>query len=209
MTFKKLGKQALALMLAALIMVCSLAYVLGPAQASSAASDKTDSSAVVSDEERYEYHVSTVDELLHSLGDNRTIYLAPGTYDLTKAQGYGWGQTAEYYWEEVEDGYELVIDILNGLTLVGEGPAGEVNIVTTPRSAEVIKFNGCSNLELKNLTVGHTVMPDACQGAVVYFYGCRNVLIDYNFLATGDVVPGVRLLQRTHHEHVWIVPAFA
>ncbi len=178
MTFKKLGKQALALMLAALIMVCSLAYVLGPAQASSAASDKADSSAVVSDEERYEYHVSTVDELLHSLGDNRTIFLAPGTYDLTKAQGYGWGQTAEYYWEEVEDGYELVIDILNGLTLAGEGPAGEVNIVTTPRSAEVIKFNGCSNLELKNLTVGHTVMPDACQGAVVYFYGCRNVLID-------------------------------
>ena len=178
MTFKKLGKQALALMLAALIMVCSLAYVLGPAQASTQTPGNDGSGVVVTDEDRLVYHVSTVDDLLHSLGDNRTIYLAPGTYDLTKAQGYGWGQTAEYYWEEVADGYQLVIDVVCGLTIAGEGPADEVNIVTSPRSAAVLKFNGCANPELRNVTVGHTLMPDACQGAVLYFYGCRNTLID-------------------------------
>ena len=177
MTFKKLGKQALALMIAALIAVCSLGYVMGPARASSLASGGSEDTA--SDGVRAEYHVSSVNELLQAIGSDRTIYLSPGTYNLSEARDYGWGQAPEYYWEEAaEQEYQLVIDVVDNLTITGEGDNAAVSIVTDPRSAAVIKFNGCANVEISNMTVGHTELPDACQGAVIYLYGCRNVLVD-------------------------------
>ena len=76
MTFKKLGKQALALSLAVVIAIFGCAFVLGPAKASSAAdADKEIAYQTI--------NVSTVDEFIAALGSNRKIVLAPGKYDMT------------------------------------------------------------------------------------------------------------------------------
>ena len=175
MTFKKLGKQALALSLALMMMITGCAFVLGPARASS---DTVQSNTAPADPEYETIHVSTADEFIDAIGDNRLILLAPGTYDLTKTQGYGRAQGDSYYWEEAADGYTLVLDVVKNLTIAGEGGADQVTIVTRPRSADVLKLLGAVNVTLKDLTCGHTQMPDACQGAVLNLYGCRDVSID-------------------------------
>ena len=173
MTFKKLGKQALALSLAVLMAIFGCAFVLGPAKASSAEDAKT------APETAYEtIHVSTVDDFIAAIGSNRRIVLAPGTYDLSTAQGYGSAQSADCFWEYTwDDGYSLVLDVVSNLTIEGEGGADEVNIVTRPRSAAVLKFMGAKDVTITGVTVGHTVLPTACQGPVISLYGCRNTVI--------------------------------
>ena len=111
MTFKKLGKQALALSLAVLMAVFGCAFVLGPARASSAADAKNETQTP------YEtINVSTADEFISAIGSNRRIVLAPGTYDLSGTAGYGTAQGADYYWEYTyDDGYSLVLDVVNNL----------------------------------------------------------------------------------------------
>ena len=173
MTFKKLGKQALALSLAFVMMIAGCAFVLGPARASSDAGQGDPAS-----ETEYEtINVSTADEFVSAIGSNRKIVLAPGTDDLSSVKGYGRTQGESYYWEETGDGYALVLDVVRNLTIEGEGGKDQVTIVTRPRSADVLKFLGASNVAVKGVTCGHTQMPDACQGAVISLYGCRDVSI--------------------------------
>ena len=174
MTFHKLGRRALALSLAALIMVFGFAFVLGPAGGDTLAEQSAARDTPVEIET---VRVTNADEFVAALGSNRHLLLAPGTYDLTTVKGYGVSLGADYYWEESGDGYTLLIDAEN-LTIEGEGGAEQVEIVTVPRSAEVLHFLGARNITLKNVTCGHTIQADACQGAVIALYGCRDVTID-------------------------------
>ncbi|MBR4236304.1 MAG: right-handed parallel beta-helix repeat-containing protein [Clostridia bacterium] len=179
MTFKKLGKQALALSLAVLMMIAGCAFVLGPARASSGADTGNTDTA----QTEYEtVRVSSADEFIKAIGSNRTILLAPGTYDLSAAAAYGRTQGEEYYWEQIDDGYTLVLDVVRNLTIAGEGGAEQVSIITEPRSADVLKLLGANNVTIKGVTCGHTQLPDACQGAVINLYGCCGVSIQDSVL---------------------------
>ena len=178
MTFKKLGKQALALSFAVVMAIFGCAFVLGPAKASSADSAKNEA------ETPFEtINVSTADEFIEALGSNRKIVLAPGTYDLSLASGYGRDQGDSYYWENTwGDGWSLVLNEVNNLTIEGEGGAESVSIVTRPRDAAVLRLLGTNNLTIQGITFGHTILPDACQGAVIEMYGCRSVAINNSVL---------------------------
>ncbi|MCR4622734.1 MAG: right-handed parallel beta-helix repeat-containing protein [Clostridiales bacterium] len=178
MTFKKLGKQALALSLAALMAIVGCAFALGPAKAASA-DDKKPASQTV-----YEtINVSTVDEFIAAIGSDRKIVLAPGEYDLSAAKGYSRSQGEHYYWEDTYgDGFALVLDTVKNLTIEGEGGAEQVSIVTRPREAAVLRLLGASGVTIDGVTVGHTILPDACQGAVINLYGCRDVQINNSVL---------------------------
>ena len=68
------------------------------------------------------YTVSTVDEFIAAIGPDREIRLEPGTYDLSTASTYA-GETGNEwcFWDEVYDGYELVIQLTNNLTITGAG----------------------------------------------------------------------------------------
>ncbi|MCR5089751.1 MAG: M56 family metallopeptidase, partial [Oscillospiraceae bacterium] len=110
--------------------------------------------------------VTNVDELLAAIAPNTVIELAAGEYDLSSASDYGADTHSSWYsWNGVysndEVAAELVIQNVDGLTLRGAG-LEETTIAAVPRYASVIKFTGCQNLTIANLTAGHTTEPGFC-----------------------------------------------
>lgn len=116
--------------------------------------------------------VNTTEEFLAALGTCSAIVLAPGTYDLSSSVGYGEGASEYYHWELLWDNqYQLVLSNLCDTVIMGSGRE-ETKIVTAPRTAAVIRLEGCANLELSGMTIGHTVMAEACEGPVIQAYQC-------------------------------------
>ena len=138
-------------------------------------------------------HVSTVDEFLAALGSDVTIYLEPGEYDLVKSATYGGRGGLYFRWEQVFDGYELVIEGADNLTIEAESP-DTVSIVTEPRYANVLSFYNLTGLTVRNIKVGHTIEPGTCTGGVVRLesvsdasvegcklYGCGTLGVDATY----------------------------
>ena len=125
------------------------------------------------------YTVSNVDDFIAAIGPDREIRLEAGTYDLSSACTYAGETGNEYcYWNEVYDGYELVIRSANNLTITGAGK--DVTILSTaPRYAQVLKLVGCYGILLDSFTAGHTKEPGSCVGGVIYLENCECVIIDY------------------------------
>ena len=126
--------------------------------------------------------VKTIDEFLASIAPHTVIELSEGVYDLTKASNYGKNTKSEYYsWNGVVDnngdGAELVIKDVEDLTIRGAG-IEKTSIVAVNRSSSVINFTECEKLNVSNLTAGHTVQPDPCNGAVFNLSNCPDSTID-------------------------------
>lgn len=122
-------------------------------------------------------NVSNIDELLAAIAPDAEIHLAPGRYYLTEAADYGKDSANKYYhWNSFGfDGeYELCLESVDGLHLVGDN----AELLTVPRSSNVLRFRNCDNLSLQGLTVGHTEASEACQGGVIYMEYCANASID-------------------------------
>ena len=119
--------------------------------------------------------VATVDEFLAALDSNTSIYLTEGEYVLSQASDYGLlTDNPAYYWEDMGDGYQLKLNRLHDLTIEGAGL--EVSrIVTDPRLANVFSLDGCQNIRISNLTMGHTEGAEMCSGGVISLYDCKNV----------------------------------
>lgn len=123
--------------------------------------------------------VSSIDELIRAIGPKRTIIMEPGTYDLSAAEGYGTSEGSYYYWEQRYDGPQLVIRDVNGLTLAAESDDPKATtIAAIPRYANVLSFTGCSNIELRGFTAGHTKEPGECAGGVLYFENCGDLRLE-------------------------------
>lgn len=115
-----------------------------------------------------EVTVSTVDELLGAIASDTTIILEPGTYDLSRASDYGTLYEGGWYtWGEAHDGWELVIQEVENLTITGTD-ASEVILSAVPRYADVIVFEDCAGITVENITAGHTIEPGVCMGGVLY-----------------------------------------
>jgi hypothetical protein len=50
--------------------------------------------------------------------------------------------------------------------------------VAEPRYSDVLCFQGCSAIELENITFGHTTEQGSCMGAVLEFDQCRDIRLD-------------------------------
>lgn len=123
------------------------------------------------------YTVSNVDDFIAAIGPDREIRLEPGTYDLSTASTYA-GETGNEwcFWDEVYDGYELVIQLTNNLTITGAGK-GVTILSAAPRYAQVLRLNSCKNVSMTGFTAGHTVEPGACVGGVICLEYDRGVSI--------------------------------
>ena len=123
--------------------------------------------------------VRTVDELLRSLGPQRTILLDGALFDLSQAANYGSKGGEYYYWVQTYDGPKLVIHDVDGLTLRAAAEAPEDTAISAvPRYADVLSFSNCSDLRLEGFTAGHTVEPGSCSGGVLLFENCAGVTVE-------------------------------
>jgi len=127
--------------------------------------------------------VSTAGELVNAIASNTTILLSDGVYNLSQAY-QGGDFSDEAYWDEVEDGVELIIEGVRNLTIRGESPGCQV--VVEPRNAAVLSFYGCAGITIENITAGHTLQSDACEGGVFYFEDCADIqLINAHMFGCG------------------------
>lgn len=185
-------KKRIAILLLAAVMLLSLA-ACGAAPAApeapqapeapavpeaAAPADEAPAEPAAADGAVEQISVSTVDELLSAIGSDRVITLAAGTYDLSTAADYGTklaaGTDADYYWEEVFDGYRLVISNAANLTLKADG---DVTLAAIPRYADVIYLFNSENVSLEGMTLGHTEEPGSCAGGVLYIDNCKNTAV--------------------------------
>ena len=163
-------------------MVLALVSALLLSGCVSANDPKTDNApdsgiVTVSESDSKTVTVSDVDELLAAIAPGVTINMKSGVYDLTKAADYGKSDTGRYYrWESnyLGDDYELRIENVDGLSLICD----DAEILTVPRTSNVLVFSNCDKLLLRSLSVGHTVAAEACEGGVVMLEYCDDSVID-------------------------------
>jgi len=137
--------------------------------------------------------VSNVKELLKAISSDTHIKLKKGTYNISNADKT---KNPCIKWENVEvidwgpAGNEPIISRVKNLFIEGEDSA---MIVINPRLARVLVFDSCSNIQLKNLIIGHTD-GGVCQGSVTDFSNCSNITIDRCILfgsgSEGTVIDG-------------------
>ena len=201
MTYRKRGRAALCLALAAMLLLSACGAAIGPRAAESSqtlaaaavpasAADLPQASAHVADTgNANEVRVDNIDDMLAAIAPDTVILLQPGVYDLSAAESYGKDTGSAYCaWSETYDGYELVIRDTDGLTIAGlPGESGESIVISAePRYAQVIRFERCANLTLSAFTAGHTQEPSQCAGGVLYFDSCVNThLVACNLYGCG------------------------
>ncbi|MBQ9459876.1 MAG: S-layer homology domain-containing protein [Oscillospiraceae bacterium] len=127
--------------------------------------------------------VTTVSQLVYELRPCRTVCLAPGEYNLTEwiTLADAGARCANPYVrvEEVFDGEALTVVGLDHVTLCSPtGDPSDVRIVTEPRYANVLSFLSCSDITLRDMTMGHTPEQGYCLGGVVYAEDCGSVFLN-------------------------------
>lgn len=163
MSFQKKGKLALVFGAVLALLLASSAFALGPQS--------------VETEHTSRVTVSDVDEFLAAIAPNTEITLSPGVYNLTKAETYGKNGASLYYrWGNLGFAGEYALELtgIDGLKLIGNN----AEIVTVPRTVNVLSFENCDDLTLKGLAIGHTEETEACEGGVVHLQRCSNTVID-------------------------------
>jgi hypothetical protein len=116
--------------------------------------------------------VGTADELVSAIGPNRTIELRDGVYDISSVPQR---KMKFVRWAKVFDGYELIVRDVAGLKLIGAAKAPR--LLAKPRYANVLTFDGCRDIALENLVLGHTPA-GYCEGGVIRMNKCSAVTID-------------------------------
>ena len=136
----------------------------------------------------HEAEVSTVAELIEAIRPNTLIRMNFGAepVDLTAylqevwdTEGEAWNDAHPYVRiADCYDGLELVIYDVDGLALVGSfDETRNGHICVEPRYADVFRFENCSNITLRGLTLGHTETGE-CFGNVLTFEGCTGITLD-------------------------------
>lgn len=123
--------------------------------------------------------VTTVAEFLAAIAPNTEIIVDAELLDLSKATGYGETDGDYYYWADAHDGPELYIAEVSNLTIRGSGEDHNANVISSvPRYSNVLNFYNCSNIMVAGLTAGHTEEPGYCQGGVLLFVNCQDILVE-------------------------------
>ena len=132
--------------------------------------------------------VSTVDRFLEAIDSDSVIRLEAGQFDLSSASSYGTEERgAHWHWEKVYDGFELVIENADNLTITGAG-ADKTTIAASPRYANVLRFSNCRGIKLEGFTAGHTPDRAFCSGGVLRFEACNGTSVsDCGMFGCGTV----------------------
>ncbi|MBN2403967.1 MAG: right-handed parallel beta-helix repeat-containing protein [Coriobacteriia bacterium] len=123
-----------------------------------------------------EIKVANAAELLKAIGPDRTILLAPGTYDLTatvdkqaRSPYIGWKQG------HPQDPHRtMVIKDVRNLSLVGDKELRPVILVKSA-GIEVLGLSNVSSVHLTDLRICHDPRIGNCSSAVLYIENSRDV----------------------------------
>lgn len=118
-----------------------------------------------------EVEVSDVEQFINSLKSNTIIRLKEGKYNLSDIAKYD--SNSNVRWRTVFNGYEPHIENIKNLKIIGEG---KVELLINPSYAWVLRFNNCLDIEIANITAGHT-NPGNCTGGVLMFYESHRIKI--------------------------------
>ena len=135
--------------------------------------------------------VSTPDEFIKAIASNTTITVKNSnilaiTDALNKLDKSRELQDLEnssklapgVYYTEESDGRSIAIVNINNLTIIGANSKNADNhIQAEPSYADVLRFNRCKNITIKNIKAGH-LEQGHCEGDVFVFGFCENVNID-------------------------------
>lgn len=134
--------------------------------------------------------VRNAEEFINAIGSNRTIRimsdfnLTPAIKSLVAKKNIKRSDRDNPYYSNagfyIQDTYafdqkELVFFKINNLTIEGVNME-TAHIQTEHHGAFVLSFENCSNITLKNLTLGH-VPQGFCRGGVIEMNNCRNCAI--------------------------------
>ena len=163
------------------------------------------------DEEDGEIVVSTEEQFLSALGNNRTVVVAADTHlNLSRVlenenmfrgkQGRRWASDASaiiskdplVVSESETDGRQLALLNFSGLTIKGQKNS---SIEVDPRYSYCLYFINCDHCEVHNLTIGHTE-GGYCSGGVIGVKGGRqNFVKDCDLYGCGTY--GLDLMETT------------
>ena len=125
-------------------------------------------------------------DFIEAIQPGATINLAKGNYNLTEAieeileeeDMDDWNDNHDYV-EIIEDfdGFGLKIYDVDNLTIVGE-KRKSTELQIEPRYSDVLNFEDCKNINISNLTMGHTPDKGSCAGDVLEFSECENINLD-------------------------------
>lgn len=119
--------------------------------------------------------VSTAEEFVKAIGSNKKIILKPGVYDLSTVYNVK-GTDSSVSWSNVADGKELLISGVENLAIEGD-TSGKVEIKTAPRNAQILHIVASKNVDIKNITAGHTPSKYTCNSGVLGFDCCENIFV--------------------------------
>ncbi|ACL76726.1 S-layer homology domain-containing protein [Ruminiclostridium cellulolyticum] len=126
--------------------------------------------------QQIEVTVSTPDELIKQIGSNKRILLKPGVYNLSSIKQLD-NKDKTVTWRQVDDGKELNLSGIHNLTIEGiNNQTAEIKV--NPRYAEIINFNYCKNITLKNIKAGHTPSEYTCNAGVLSFTNCSDIEVN-------------------------------
>lgn len=131
--------------------------------------------------------VSTTEEFLQAVAEQANIVLEPGTYNVTEylldhedSIKYwvpnGNNQPGVYFTGDGQEP-ELLIHGLPNLHIASKDPEKMAEIVCEPRYAQVITFDDCNGLRMKNVVMGHTPEQGVCSGDVICLQNCDDVMV--------------------------------
>ncbi len=147
--------------------------------------EQVEANAIEADEK---VEVSTAREFLKALKSNTHIIINNDEpMNLTDAldelidegriqlREHGSNAGGLFYTDEY-DGNSLVVAHRHDIII--EGKKGkDVEFIVTPSYADVIRFEHCKNIMVKNITMGHKVT-GGCSGDVLVFSQCKDVEVD-------------------------------
>ena len=118
--------------------------------------------------------VSNGEEFIAAIGSERIIKLEPGEYNLSELPPE---KTEHVTWEEIENGYSMVIKDVNDLKIVGKGDK-QVRIIVNHIWVTVLTLRNVEHVDLINLELGHVPVADSCFAGVLSIEQSSHILID-------------------------------
>lgn len=136
--------------------------------------------------------VNTVQGLVDALDDGKTIYLKPGTYNLTKwlvRHRYDYYDSyvncREYDWANCvakkvfATDQQFIVSRANSVTIASEDPANPAEIIIDSPYCYVMSFCECSGITIKDIVAGHSKGNEgSCSADVFEFNSCDNVTVE-------------------------------